>query len=40
MLYGAADAEETFLLDFFIGSMVRDHEAYGSTVILNLRARP
>ena len=29
MLYGAADAEETFLLDFFIGSMARDHEAYG-----------
>jgi integrase len=25
----AADAEETFLLDFFIGSMARDHEAYG-----------
>jgi integrase len=29
MLYGAADAEEIFLLDFFIGSMARDHEAYG-----------
>jgi integrase/recombinase XerD len=29
VLYGAADVEETFLLDFFIGSMVRDHEAYG-----------
>ncbi len=29
VLYGAADAEETFLLDFFIGSMARDHEAYG-----------
>jgi len=29
LLYGAADAEETFLLDFFIGSMARDHEAYG-----------
>jgi len=28
-LYGAADAEEAFLLDFFIGSMARDHEAYG-----------
>ena len=29
VLYGAADAEETFLLNFFIGSMARDHEAYG-----------
>jgi integrase len=29
VLYGAADAEEIFLLDFFIGSMARDHEAYG-----------
>ncbi len=29
VLYGAAEAEETFLLDFFIGSMARDHEAYG-----------
>ena len=29
VLYGAADAEETFLLDFFIGSMCRDHEAWG-----------
>jgi integrase len=29
VLYSAADAEETFLLDFFIGSMARDHEAYG-----------
>jgi hypothetical protein len=29
VVYGAADAEETFLLDFFIGSMARDHEAYG-----------
>jgi len=29
VLYGTADAEETFLLDFFIGSMARDHEAYG-----------
>lgn len=27
VLYGAADAEEMFLLDFFIGSMVRDEEA-------------
>ncbi|HET8922372.1 MAG TPA: tyrosine-type recombinase/integrase [Candidatus Acidoferrum sp.] len=29
VLYGAADADETFLLDFFIGSMARDHEAHG-----------
>jgi integrase len=29
LLYGAADVEETFLLDFFIGSMARDHEAHG-----------
>lgn len=29
LLYGVADTEETFLLDFFIGSMARDHEAYG-----------
>jgi integrase len=29
VLYGAADADETFLLDFFIGSMARDHEAFG-----------
>jgi len=29
VIYGAAGAEETFLLDFFIGSMARDHEAYG-----------
>ncbi len=29
VLYGAANAEEMFLLDFFIGSMARDHEAYG-----------
>ncbi len=29
VLYSAADAEEAFLLDFFIGSMARDHEAYG-----------
>jgi hypothetical protein len=27
--YGAADADETFLLDFFIGSMSRNHQAYG-----------
>jgi hypothetical protein len=26
LLYGHANAEERFLLDFFIGSMVRDHE--------------
>jgi hypothetical protein len=30
LLYGHADAEERFLLDFFIGNMVRDHEGYGS----------
>jgi hypothetical protein len=30
LLYGHEDAEERFLMDFFIGSMVRDHEAYGS----------
>jgi len=29
VLYGVADAGETFLLDFFVGSMARDHEAYG-----------
>lgn len=29
VLYGAANEGETFLLDFFIGSMARDHEAYG-----------
>ena len=29
VLYGAADADETFLLDFFIGSMARDHEVFG-----------
>ena len=29
VLYGAADADEAFLLDFFIGSVARDHEAYG-----------
>ena len=29
VLYGAADADETFLLDLFIGSMARDHEAFG-----------
>ena len=28
LMYGAADAEDTFLLDFFIGSMARDFEAY------------
>jgi hypothetical protein len=35
VLYGAADAEETFLLDFFIGSMARDHEAYGKYGLLS-----
>jgi integrase len=29
LLYSHADPEERFLLDFFIGSMARDHEAYG-----------
>jgi len=29
VLYCSADAEETFLLDFFIGSMARDCEACG-----------
>ena len=29
LLYGHANEKERFLLDFFIGSMVRDHEAYG-----------
>jgi integrase len=29
VLYGAADCEERFLLDFFIGTMARDHETYG-----------
>jgi integrase/recombinase XerD len=29
LLYGHANTEEQFLLDFFIGSMVRDHEGYG-----------
>lgn len=29
VLYAAADAHEIFLLDFFVGSMARDHEAYG-----------
>src|SRR5712671_3178497 len=28
VLYSHADAEDWFLLDFFIGSMARDHEAY------------
>jgi integrase/recombinase XerD len=28
LLYGHANAEERFLLDFFIGSMVRDEEGY------------
>ena len=29
VLYGHTNEKERFLLDFFIGSMVRDHEAYG-----------
>ena len=29
VLYREADEDERFLLDFFIGSMARDHEAYG-----------
>ena len=29
LLYGRANAEERFLLDYFIGSMVREHEGYG-----------
>jgi site-specific recombinase XerD len=29
VLYACANIEGTFLLDFFVGSMVRDHEAYG-----------
>jgi integrase len=29
LLYAHADTEKLFLLDFFIGSMARDHEAYG-----------
>jgi len=24
-----ADAEERFMLDFFLGTMARDHEAFG-----------
>jgi len=28
VLYGHARVEDTFLLDFFIGTMARDHEAY------------
>jgi len=28
LLYGHATGEEIFLLDFFLGSMARDHEAY------------
>jgi hypothetical protein len=28
LLDGHANAEERFLLDFFSGTMVRDHEAY------------
>ena len=30
LLYSHADAEETFLLDYFIGTMVRDFEASGA----------
>jgi hypothetical protein len=30
LVYGHTDAEERFLLDFFIDSVVRDHEGYGS----------
>jgi integrase len=30
LLYAHADVDEKFLMDFFIGSMVRDHEGYGS----------
>jgi integrase len=29
VLYAHADPEDRFLLDFFIGTMARDHEAYG-----------
>jgi hypothetical protein len=29
VLYGSADGEETSLLDFFVGSMAHDCEAYG-----------
>ena len=29
LFYGHANEKERFLLDFFLGSMVRDHEAYG-----------
>jgi hypothetical protein len=45
LLYGHANAEERFLLDFFIGSMVRDHEGYGfpytelTGVTLTIRGR-
>jgi integrase len=28
-LYSHADEDERFLLDYFVGTMVRDHEAYG-----------
>jgi integrase len=30
LLYSHANAEEWFLLDYFIGTMVRDHEGYGA----------
>ncbi len=29
VLYSYADAEERFMLDFFLGTMARDHEAFG-----------
>jgi integrase len=29
VLYSHADTEERFMLDFFLGTMARDHEAYG-----------
>ena len=29
VLYGHANVEDMFLLDFFLGTMVRDHEGYG-----------
>ena len=29
VLYSHADAEERFMLDFFLGTMARDHEAFG-----------
>jgi integrase len=32
-IYAHADVDERFLLDFFIGTVVRDHEGYGSRYI-------